>query len=76
VAIERGDVANVDDLAMQESLHRRRVRELLRLAFLAPDIQKAIVDGQQPKGLTLERLTEIGPPIPWQEQRRRLGLAQ
>jgi len=76
VAIERGEIVNVDDLAKREGLHRRRVRELLRLAFLAPDIQKAIVDGQQPKGLTLERLTEIGPPASWQEQRRRLGIAR
>jgi site-specific DNA recombinase len=75
VAIERGDVANVDDLSVREKLHRRRVRELLRLAFLAPDIQKAIVDGRQPKGLTLERLAKIGPPASWQEQRMRLGLA-
>jgi len=76
VAIEQGEIANIDDLAKREGLHRRRVRELLRLAFLAPDVQRAIVDGQQPRGLTLERLTEIGPPISWQEQRRRLGVAR
>jgi len=74
-AIERGDVTSVDDLAKREGLHRRRVRELLRLAFLAPDIQQAIVEGRQPKGLGLERLTETGPPVSWLEQRRLLGLA-
>lgn len=75
-AIERGDVSSVDDLAKREGLHRRRVRELLRLAFLAPDIQQAIVEGRQPKGLSLERLTETGPPMSWLEQRRLVGLAQ
>jgi DNA invertase Pin-like site-specific DNA recombinase len=73
-AIERGDVINVDGLATREGLHRRRVRELLRLAFLAPDIQRAIVEGRQPRGLNLERLIEIGPPAGWHEQRRVLGL--
>lgn len=62
-AIEQGEIAGIDDLAKREGLHRRRVRELLRLAFLAPDVQRAIVDGQQPGGLTIERLTEVGPPI-------------
>ena len=76
IAIEEGEIARIDDLAKREGLHRRRVRELLRLAFLAPDVQRAIVDGQQPKDLTLERLTEIGPPASWQEQRRRLGLVR
>jgi hypothetical protein len=52
------------------------VRELLRLAFLAPDIQRAIVEGHQPNGLTLERLSQIGPPASWRLQRRVLGLAQ
>lgn len=73
--IERGDVVNVDDLAKRARLHRRRVRELLRLAFLAPDIQRAIVEGRQPRGLNLERLIEVGPPASWHEQRRLLGLA-
>jgi len=52
------------------------LRELLRFAFLAPYIQKAIVDGRQPNGLTIERLAEIGPPASWREQRMRLGFAR
>ncbi len=73
-AIERGDIKSVDDLAAHAGLDRRRVRELLRLAFLAPDIQVAILDGRQPAGLSLEKLSQLGPPAAWQAQRKALGL--
>lgn len=48
-------------------------RRLLKLAFLAPDIQKAILNGRQLAGLTLERLIHGGVPSCWAEQRRKLG---
>lgn len=73
-SIERGTVPSIDDLATQAGLDRRRVRELLRLAFLAPDIQKAILQGRQPANLSLEKLSLIGPPASWTEQRMILGL--
>jgi len=44
-------------------------RRLLRLAFLAPDIQRAILDGRQPSGLTLQALRAMELPISWDEQR-------
>jgi hypothetical protein len=49
------------------------VRRMSRLAFLAPDIQKAIVEGRQPPSLTLERLMRTDVPIHWAEQRQLLG---
>jgi DNA invertase Pin-like site-specific DNA recombinase/diadenosine tetraphosphatase ApaH/serine/threonine PP2A family protein phosphatase len=44
-----------------------------RLVFLAPDIQRAIIDGAQPAGLNLERLVKCQLPISWHEQRELLG---
>ena len=44
------------------------LRRLLRLAFLAPDLQRAILDGRQPPGLTLEQLTRATIPHLWSEQ--------
>ncbi|MEQ1752527.1 MAG: recombinase family protein [Micropepsaceae bacterium] len=73
-AIERGTVSSIDHLAREAGLDRRRVRELLRLAFLAPDIQKAILQGRQPANLSLEKLSLIGPPANWAQQRKILGL--
>ena len=51
------------------------VRRLSRLAFLAPDIQQAIVDGRQPLGVNLERLMRIDLPLSWARQRAVLGFS-
>jgi len=47
-------------------------RKLVRLAFLAPALQAAILDGRQPGGLTLERLIQAPPALLWDEQVREL----
>jgi DNA invertase Pin-like site-specific DNA recombinase len=54
------------------SPYERRVQ---RLAFLAPDIQRAIIDGAQPPGLNLERLIKSELPLSWKEQREKLGFS-
>ncbi len=46
---------------------------ILHLAFLAPDIVEAILDGQQPADLDLEQLLK-GIPHAWQNQQRAFGL--
>jgi site-specific DNA recombinase len=55
----------------------RYQRRLLRLAFLSPDIQRAILAGRQPAGLRLEDLVRNGMPTDWNEQQRWIeGLAR
>jgi DNA invertase Pin-like site-specific DNA recombinase len=51
----------------------RYERELLRLAFLAPDLQRDILAGHQPPTLTLEKLRQMDIPVCWRQQRRVLG---
>ena len=46
-------------------------RRLIRLAFLAPDLQKSILDGTQPADLTLDHLLTKPVPCDWDAQRRR-----
>jgi hypothetical protein len=48
-------------------------RALCTLAFLAPDIQAAIVAGRQPAGLKLEHLLRTEIPIAWIDQRIKFG---
>ena len=43
-------------------------RRLVRLAFLAPDLQRAILAGRQPPGLTLAQLMRTPIPSLWSEQ--------
>ena len=45
-------------------------RKLMRLAFLAPDLQRAILAGRQPPGLSLKQLLDLRPPLLWAEQAR------
>lgn len=45
-------------------------RRLIRLAFLAPDLQVAILEGRQPAHLNVEQLIEQPLAICWNEQRQ------
>ena len=49
-------------------------RRLLALAFLAPDLQRAILDGRQGPRLTLTNLRAAELPLSWDEQRSLFGL--
>jgi hypothetical protein len=45
-------------------------RAMIRIAFLAPDIQAAILEGRQPVGLFRQRLITGEIPAAWADQRR------
>ena len=66
---EEGNHGFVSEIAEAEKIDRSYVNCLLRLTLLAPDIQEAILDGRQPKGMQLEELTRAM-PMEWGEQRR------
>jgi len=67
-----GKFKSIEELAKSENVHPKALRHELRLAFLAPDITQAILNGEQPSGLTLTKmLPEL--PLSWVEQRRLLG---
>jgi site-specific DNA recombinase len=44
----------------------------LSLAFLAPDLVKAAIEGRLPRGYGLKRLVDL--PTAWPDQWRSLGL--
>lgn len=61
------------DLQEGRGLGDPYLRRIMPLAFLAPDIQRSILEGRQPAGLTLKRLTSAELPLDWKDQRARLG---
>lgn len=61
------------DLAKSEKLHRSYFSQVLRLAYLAPDITTAILEGRQPEGLTATVIEHAHLPLSWLEQRTALG---
>jgi hypothetical protein len=69
--LEKCGYRSAGELAEAEGVTRSFVKRLLRLTLLAPDIQEAIIDGRQPKGMQLEELTRAMPSA-WQEQRKAL----
>lgn len=73
--LEEGTYRSINALAEGERINRAYVCRLLNLTLLAPDIQDAILDGRQPKGLQLEELTRAMPGE-WEEQRRSFGFVR
>jgi hypothetical protein len=66
--IEGGEARSITDLAEQEGVTDAYVCRLLPLTCLAPDIVETILDGRQPKGLTLaEMLGNVA--VDWHGQR-------
>jgi DNA invertase Pin-like site-specific DNA recombinase len=63
---------SLETLALREGKTDRSIRMTLSLAFLAPDIVKAAVEGRLPRGYGLKRLVDL--PMAWPDQWRALGL--
>lgn len=59
--MEAGEVASIAELARAEGVSPSYVHRLMRLTLLAPDIVEAILDGRQPKTLSLNDLLK---PLP------------
>ena len=67
-------VSDVSELAVREQLTRSYVQAHLPLAFLAPSIVGAILEGRQPADLSLKQLmyrTDLA--LSWPTQRQQLG---
>ena len=68
-----GPTTSNDDLARATSPADSYRRRIAKLAFLAPDIQRALIEGRQPAGLTLQALLEADLPLSWDAQREAFG---
>jgi site-specific DNA recombinase len=62
----------LESLASREDKTVRSIRMTLSLAFLAPEIVKAAVEGRLPRGFGLTRLVDL--PMAWPDQWPALGL--
>lgn len=65
-----GEYRDTAEIARRFKLNDAHVRRLLRFGYLAPDIVEAIVEGRQPRSLTVRRLLQ-GIPSAWADQRTR-----
>ena len=64
--------ATTESIAKREGCSVRKVNMTISLAFLAPDLVKAAIDGRLPHGMGVVRLADL--PAEWSRQREMLGL--
>src|SRR5208282_1421315 len=70
-ALQLAEFVDTAEIAQRFGLSDAHVRRLLRLSYLAPDIVEAIVEGRQPRILTVKLLLRAiplvtAPASPWQ----------
>ena len=71
-AIENGEFSSVTELARHLDMDNSYVVRILKLTTLAPDIIEAILNGEEPAGLSLARLIRTF-PMDWERQRVLFG---
>ena len=67
-----GSVTEAEQIALREQCSVRHVNMTISLAFLAPDLVRAAVEGRLPRGINIERLRDA--PAEWRRQFEALGL--
>ncbi len=68
-----GTVTDIEAIASRERCSVRKVNMTISLAFLAPDLVKAAIEGRLPRGVGIARLCDQ--PAEWSRQYLKLGLA-
>ena len=71
-----GEASSIAEIAKREGTSRPHASRLLTLAYLAPDIVEAILEGKQPPEVNVKVLTRSHRlPLSWNDQRRVIGFA-
>jgi site-specific DNA recombinase len=70
--IVSGSVTDAEQIALRERCSVRHVNMTISLAFLAPKLVRAAVEGRLPRGINIERLRDA--PAEWSQQFESLGL--
>jgi site-specific DNA recombinase len=71
--IVAGTATSVEQIAARDKCSIRQVNMTISLAFLAPDLVKAAVEGRLPRGIGVTRLRDA--PAEWSRQYAMLGLS-
>jgi hypothetical protein len=67
-----GSVTDAEQIALREQCSVRHVNMTISLAFLAPKLVRAAVEGRLPRGINVERMRDA--PAEWSRQFEALGL--
>jgi hypothetical protein len=69
---QSGRFSTIEELATAAKIHPKVARQALRLAFLAPEVTSAILDGDQSERVTLRAIPKLL-PLAWARHRQLLG---
>lgn len=69
-----GTMQNIEQIADREKCSIRQINRTITLAFLAPGLIQAAVEGRLPRGIGVAKLRDL--PTEWVSQYERLGLAR
>lgn len=74
-SLKSGKAGSIREIARKYNLDPGEVSRLLPLAFLSPQIIRAICEGRQPVSLTHNKLIRLAPqlPVDWARQNEMLG---
>jgi hypothetical protein len=64
----------IEDIAIRQECSVRQINLALSMAFLAPPLVKAAIEGRLPRGIGITELRDV--PSEWLKQYRKLGLYQ
>lgn len=70
--LDSGQFSSIEQLATHKSINPSYVSRILRLNLLAPQIKEAILDGTQPRSLSLQDMQTPFPDL-WHEQLKHFG---
>lgn len=72
--IAEGRFSSIKELARSHDLCASHTMRILPLAYLAPDLVTMILEGRQPRTLSLKTLTARPLPLDWNDQRRAIDM--
>ena len=70
--IDRGEVKTVQDISRRFGIEHHLVMRSVRVALLSPTIQRAILNGSEPPGLSHGKILAVS-TLDWPEQEKTLG---
>jgi len=71
--IVTGNAIDVEQIAKREECSIRQVNITVSLAFFAPSLVEAAIDGRLPRGIGVANLRDA--PVEWSQQLLMLGLS-
>lgn len=71
--LKKGTITTVKDLALKMKRDRSYISKIIKLYYLSPKIKASILDGKQPRTITVQSLLKISDTIDWKKQETMFG---